>query len=434
MSMGPQYTSCVEPADFSPPNLAIVATLGALVVVGGIAALFSAGIGALIAIAALVNLLRYVLDFMLNGKLICLHRDPSNRCVCSADGGTVCAIGEVADTEAVGEDKNPIADVDNDYAMNVILSPFNMRAFATHNVGVSSEEIPDAVKDANYTIATSPTQPQGDLLDRRLPKPITPQESIPIINPDPLVGKGYFRTMIGLDNGEYHAWTEVIGRDYGWFGIVGPDEQKLWADYVLEPKNAIQHPRRFPVPVLHCEFEGNRIRNMLDAIEAFSLGGKWCKSNWFTRALCTILQTVFAPFALIAVGVAWATADDGSAADALQGGGVINSKDKVIVRGRWAYDGGHNGWSEIHATRIVQKVDYIPSDPKEFDDFREHWCELLSEVPHPDPAGVDPADRPPLTPSQQTIYDNQQRPENQWTLHPEVDGCEPADEGASDLR
>jgi hypothetical protein len=74
VSQGPQYTSCVEAADFSTPSTAIIAALGALIVVGGIAALFSAGIGALIAIASLVQLLRYVLDFMLNGKLICLHR------------------------------------------------------------------------------------------------------------------------------------------------------------------------------------------------------------------------------------------------------------------------------------------------------------------------------------------------------------------------
>jgi hypothetical protein len=101
MSQGPQYTSCVEAADFSPPNTAIIATLGALIVVGGIAAVFSAGIGALIAIAALVQLLRYVLDFMLNGKLICLHRTSAD-CNCGDAGNTICAIGEVADTEGVG--------------------------------------------------------------------------------------------------------------------------------------------------------------------------------------------------------------------------------------------------------------------------------------------------------------------------------------------
>jgi hypothetical protein len=415
MSEGPQYTSCVEAADFQKPSTAILATLGALVVVGGIAALFSAGIRALIAIAALVQLLRYVLDFMLNGKLICLHRTSAD-CNCGDAGNTICAIGEVADTEGVGEDKNPIEDIDNDYAMNVILAPFDMRAFAANNVGTSSAEFSDAVKTKSYDIATTATHPQGDLLKRDVPPPVAADGD--------LKGTGYFRTMIGVDSGEYHAWTEVVGRDYGWFGIVGPDQEKQWSDYVLDPKNAVQHPKRFPVPVLHCEFEGSRIRDMLDAIEAFSFGGKWCKSNWFTRALCTVLQTVFAPLALIAAGIAWAAAKDGDDSDALVGGGHVTNKDWVVVRGRWAYDGGHSGWCEVHATRTVQKVSStdVPTDEAGFRAYQKRWCERLSEVPHVDEPGVHP-----LTPDQQAVADNQRAPEYQWILHPDIDGCEPAD-------
>ena len=166
MSQGPQYTSCVEAVDFKPLSTAILVTLGALIVAGGITALFTFGIGALISIASLVQLLRYVLDFMLNGKLICLHRSSAD-CNCGNAGNTICAIGEVADTEGVGEDKNPIEDVDNDYAMNVILAPFNMREFAATMSELA--RISDAVKDENYNLATEPRMPQGDLLQRQLP-------------------------------------------------------------------------------------------------------------------------------------------------------------------------------------------------------------------------------------------------------------------------
>ena len=137
MSQGPQYTSCVEANDYTPLSTAAIVTLGALVAVGGIAALFSGGIGALISIAALVQLLRYVLNFMLNGKLICLHRSAPD-CNCGDAGNTVCAIGEVADTEGVGQDKNPFEDIDNDYAMNVILAPFDMSQIGIHG-GKNSE-------------------------------------------------------------------------------------------------------------------------------------------------------------------------------------------------------------------------------------------------------------------------------------------------------
>jgi hypothetical protein len=413
MSEGPQYTSCVEAGDFSRPSTAIIATLASLIVVGGLTALFTAGIGALISIAALVQLLRYVLDFMLNGKLICLHRN-SPDCNCGNDGNTICAIGEVSDTEGVGEDKNPIEDVDNDYAMNVILAPFNMRDFKANNVGTSTAEFPSAVRNSNFLIAEA--RPQGDLLHRFIPPPAKAEGEFQ--------GTGYVRTMIGLDSGEYHAWTEIVGRDYGWFGIVGPDQKKQRSDYVLDPKNAVNHPVRFPVPTLHCEFEGTRIRDMLDAIEAFSFGGKWCKSNWFTRALCTVLQSIFAPLALIAVGIAWANADDGTDSSAVEGGGHVSSKDWVVLRGRWAYDGGHSGWAEVHATRTVQKINKydVPTDDAAFRNYQNRWCEKLSEVPHVVDPGVHP-----LTPGQQAVADNQKKPENGWVLHPEVDGCDPGD-------
>jgi len=128
--------------------------------------------------------------------------------------------------------------------------------------------------------------------------------------------------------------------------------------------------------------------------------------------------------ALIAVGIAWAAATDGSDADAIVGGGHVISKDWVVLRGRWAYDGGHSGWSEIHATRIVQKIDKydVPTDVLKFREYQKRWCELLSEMPHVDVNGLKP-----LTPEQQAVADNQNAPENQWVLHPEIDGCDPGD-------
>lgn len=398
MSQGPQYTSCVEANDYTPLSTAAIVTLGVLVAAGGIAALFSGGIGALISIAALVQLLRYVLNFMLNGKLICLHRNAPD-CNCGDAGNTVCAIGEVADTEGVGQDKNPFEDIDNDYAMNVVLAPFDMAQIGIHG-GKNSVPAVDV---------TLPASPQVDLLT-------TPNGKLPV--------NGYRRTMVYQQKDKnYFAWTELVGRDYGWTGLIGPDEQKAYGDYLV--KNAWLDPMRALVPVLHCEFEGSRIRDMLAALEAFSFGGSWCKKNWFFGALCVLLQTLLAPFALIAVAIAWGAASDGDAADALQGGGTISSKEWVVVRGRWTFDSGHDGWNEIHATRIVQKIDRadVPMDPNGFRDYWKRWCTSLSEVPQVIDAGLHP-----LTPEQQAVADNQAQPENQWVMHPEVDGCIPNDD------
>jgi hypothetical protein len=395
MSLGPQYTSCVEPKDFTGLSTALIATLGVLIGVGGIASLFTFGIGALVAIAALVQLLRHVLNFMLNGKLICLHRNVAD-CNCGSTGNTVCAIGEVADTEAVGEDKNPFEDIDNDYAMNLVLAPFDMR-----QVGIKGE--PNSAPNVDVTLAGSP---QVDLLAEQ---PGMPKFA------------GYRRSMVyQLVDSKYQAWSEIVGRDYGWGGIVGPDQQQRYGDYLLA--NAWLQPRRAQVPVFHCEFEGSRINDMLKALEAFSFGGSWCKKNWFFGALCVILQTLFAPFALAAVAIAWAAASDGDPADALIGGGTISAREWVVARGRWVYDGGHDGYNEMHATRVVQKIsrDNVPMDPVGFRNYWKTWCERLSEVPHVLDSGLHP-----LTPEQQAVADNQNKPENQWVLHPEVDGCTP---------
>jgi hypothetical protein len=402
LSEGPQYTSCVESENYVPLSTAIIATLSALIVVGGVAAFFTAGIGAIIAIASLVQLLRYVLDFMLNGKLICLHRS-SKDCNCGVGGNTICAIGEVADTEEVGEDKNPIEDIDNDFAMNVLLAPFDLRKLAL---------LRDP--DRAHAAMTDPSLPQGDLLAR--------QPGVPLEDGKP-VFSGYFRTMVYQQTDDkYFAWTELVGRDYGWTGIFGPDQQQSYGDYLV--KNAWLNPLKASIPALHCEFEGSRIRDMLDALEAFSLGGSWCKKNFFYRFVCAILQTIFAPFALIALAVAWATAKDGKASDALSGGGTISAREWVVLRGRWAYDSGHTGWNEVHATRTVQKIDKadVPVDPAHFRDYWRRWCERLSEVPQVQDPGLRP-----LTPAQQVVADNQAKPEHQWVLHPEVDGCAPAD-------
>ena len=65
---------------------------------------------------------------------------------------------------------------------------------------------------------------------------------------------------------------------------------------------------------------------------------------------------------------------------------------------------------------------HLPFDPARFRDYQKRWCERLSEVPH-----IEDPDLHPLSPEQQTVADNQHAPENQWVLHPEVDGCEPED-------
>lgn len=439
MSEGPQYTSCVQPADFKPIDWGIVGTIGLV----SIATLFS-GVFAAVALAGIVQILRYVLDWMLNGKLICLNRDPSNGCNCGIDYNTVCVIGEIADTEGIGEDKNPVEDVDNDFAVNVMLAPFGALEFwsAYHDftetdtggnkVQVSAREnvlrAATGVKHPMSEAFTPPqpaARPQGDLIRLQAGMPLDKGKFIfggyPFGGSNNPKFEGYFRSMVyHTMSGEYYSWTELFGKDYQTPIVGSPDAGKAFGDYIIKHPDA----KKFEVPVIHCEFEGSRIKDMLAVIEAFSLGGSWCKKNFLFRLVCVVLQSLFAPIILAALAVAWANADDGNPADAMEGGGTIGAKDRIILRGRWAYDGGHAGYNEVHATRVVQKIYNMPQDPKQFESFRQDWCKRMGEIPRVESPGLHP-----LTPAEQATHDNQQKPENQWVIHPDVDGCAPEPAG-----
>lgn len=407
--MGPQHTSCVEPAKFAQPDKVVIGIWAAIAAAGGIAAVLVSPLLIFVSLAAATQALRYVLEWMLHRKLVCLHRDHSaTDCICSGDTTTVCAIGRVIDTEAVGEDKNLVEDVDNDEAINLALYPFRMADFA------ADPPPGKAAHEANLEMASAPGKPQGDLIRPPSPALQGADGELPYV--------AYFRTVVFSQvYGTWKAWTEVVGRDYGYFGIIGPDQAQEWGTY--QKLYSHEKPKLVSVPALHCEFEGARIRDMLDAINAFSFGGSWCKKNWFFGILCAVLQSILASLPLLAALAAWAAAADGKISDAVEGGGTVGPKDDVIVKGRWVYDGGHEGWNEIHATRIVQKVENVPADPASFDGFLKRWCARLADVPHADPPGTRPADAPGAA-----TFDAQARPEHRWVLHPAIDGCAPADD------
>ena len=424
---GPQYTSCVEEGDYKGPSVPYLAALGAVLLFGGVATLFAGAAVSPIVAAVLLEAIRYILDYLVNGKLICLHRNAAlTDCVCGGPGSpTVCAIGEITDTEQVGEDKNPVEDLDDDYAINLALIPFSMPAFAAKGFVDGGKEwrglkrtYSDAFRaylGSLMSIATDPAHPQADLVTRNQSVHGEAAEF------------GYLRTMVIHDNGDYFPWNEIVGRDDGAF-VGSPDTNDPWGDYVFQ--NAIFHPKKFSVPVLHCEFEGSRPADMLDALEGFPFGTSFCKKNFFTKLICKIVAAVLAPVVLALLAAAWLGNTKGSTAPALEGGGTIGPKSRVIVKGRWSYDTGHQGWNEIHAVRTVQQVENVPNDPALFKAFLHAWCDRLAEVPSSSPSRKTP--KPPRDPDDADSADGtrrgQQKPENQWVYHPAIDGCRPDDD------
>ena len=429
--MGPQYTSCVEPKDFDDLNTAYIVVLLAVAAGGGIFAVISAGLGGLIGIAAFLEALRYVLNWLVHGKLICLHRHSNADCLCGgASGQTICAIGEIVDAEDVGEDKLLVEDIDDDYAINLALFPFDMNEFAKQGFvdggrifrgtkRTYSDEFRAYLKSL-MNIATDPARAQADLLTR--------SQSVH----GEAAEFGYLRTMVIQSDHSYLPWTDVVGRDYENIdsALAIFQEDNKWRDYIL--KHAWLRPEKFSAPVLHCEFEGSRTHDLLAVLEGFPFGGSFCKKDWFTRLLCRVVSAILAPAVLAALALAWVQNTAGSTDPALVDGGTIGPKDRVIVRGSWVYDAGHAGWNEIHGVRIVQRVERVPADPVEFKDFLHTWCERLAETPVTEgrppigpflPVGVNKQD----VPAAQATLQAQNQPENQWQFHPSVDGCVPVD-------
>lgn len=385
--MAVENTTCVQPQDYEEPGF----TAEIVVIVGSVVAAIFTGGAALIALGPTAfSVLRKVLEYMLNGKLVCL-------------GGDRCAIGYIAELEPVGYQKSFPDDIDDDYSFNVVLEDASLHSF------VRDCSDPDPKKDAalknqakkeNLKLAAE-NEPQGELVAEQpgMPKPR-----------EPAGGFGHYSG--------YYTWFE--GPDYGKRFIVG-DKQV----HVPFPNKSPGGP--FPVPVLHAECEGNRISNLLDVLDNIPPGlGKLCKVPIIGWLACAIVSAIFLPVVALALAVAWFASEHGDPADV--GAGTVEVGELVVLNGRWCYDAAHGGYNELHPLKTLQKVpdSTVPSGSA-FEEWRNRWCGLTTEPP---PRPAVPGTKPQhMTPPQEAIWESQQRPENDWELHPEIDGCLPTKPG-----
>jgi len=476
MSEGPQYTSCVEKEDFVTVGtyVGVADVLGAIGAILAILAGFPAA-GVILAFAAGAELLRKVAEWLLKHKLICLQ-NVQRRVFDDPDPDRVCVLGAVLDFEKVGEDKSGFEKIDNDFALNLFLAPTPLSEIAgkeladlTHAVEITQQG--DLIQNPDVT-DPNPVDPKA------LPKPLLRKDNGQKFGPMPKGFTGYSRSMMFsaayprlIPKNVYDDPHELVKVDpkfaqmgddaYGQFftevqgNLSGPDGQPLsqddkdaiLADAAADPLgqgrvamlfyqqvNAAFDFQEKKAPSLHCEFEGARIRDVYNVLDFSHVH---CDTSGFFGFLCDALNFLISIFLgipkLIAAAGAWALAKDGKLSDAYDGkGGEIVFGDSIVLRGRWAYDGGHDGYNEIHAVRIVQKTfGPGPLDEAGFKSFHDQWCTELGKVPpggDPPPAGTSstPANgRNPLTPAQQATRDAQARPENRWTYHPAIDGCVP---------
>jgi hypothetical protein len=364
------YTSCVQPDQYQDFDLTPQIMLA---VFGVLAAIFTYGISLIVSVMAGLSALEVVLNWMLNGKLVCL-------------GGDRCAVGTVASFETV-QDKSFPDNVDDDFSINLMLYPFSVETF------IGQASFPTITSDAWAKSASCKLVENSE--------------------------QGVLVTPIS-------TFTDAQkGREAGDISWYAPYDCSLppMQTYILD--NFITQPSgNTSVPVLHCECEGSRIHDLLAFLEGLgSLGSGGGLCSWsflgipIGAVICSLVQTVLLPVTLIGLIAAWFGASDGNPDDARTdpNGGELQIADIIAVTGRWSYDAAHTGWNELHPVKTIQKVD--PVSAAGGGDLAQLWCGLLSSVPPPDGTTAT------MTPAQLETQNAQQQPENQWQLHPVVDGC-----------
>jgi hypothetical protein len=178
---------------------------------------------------------------------------------------------------------------------------------------------------------------------------------------------------------------------------------------------------------LHAEFEGAGVYDlrMATSIALFVAAA--------ALALClldgivgTILAYILAILAFLIglIGGIIGLNDDGSPADVNPALNEIHTNkdngkgaDLLLLMGTWVYDSGHNnsgeGWNEIHPVKFAKKVgtwdgrwpDKWTQDP---DGALKNWEATVKDATSP------------------VTVASLQEPENQWAIHPCIDGCQPA--------
>jgi hypothetical protein len=291
-----------------------------------------------------------------------------DRLVCL--GGDVCAIGFVLTVEPPSE-KSGFDSFDTDYSVNLVLAP-TMIGATQNQVEASS--------------------PQGNLVKE------TP---------------------------------DVAG--YSYLGYSLPFAGNLVSAISSEDPSSPDSLQS--TSCLHAEFEGGGIYDLLQACYAAlalaAVAAAACSIPVFGWIACIILSAAAATVTLF--GAVSALNDTGNPQD-------VNSNissfhcaqtpdaygaDIVVVRGTWVYDSAHQGWNEVHPVKQCQKIGIMmhegwttinvgtDTSPMPYfigDDVGTYvasWCDLMATVTLPGTVA------------------SQQLPENEWTFHPVIDGCQP---------
>lgn len=185
-----------------------------------------------------------------------------------------------------------------------------------------------------------------------------------------------------------------------------------------------QGPAPSGVGTMEVEFEGSGVWDLYNALLAASVPAAIAAATcwipvigWIICLICSLIALAIAAIgALVAQTLSSPTVT-------VSGGSIHPGEDVLFVMGRWILDSAHSGWNELHPVLAAQKVGTVEAaavatgnpwtgtvfaDPARLKSLLDGMCGLTAQA------------QEPLTTS------NQQQPQNQWGIHPSVDGCTPS--------
>jgi hypothetical protein len=382
----PSYTNCATPSQWSPPPYAVMvltALIGAAIG-SGLVILQSwlPGAAAFSAMACIAGI--QFCQWWLNVRLICL-------------GGDRSAIGAIYNLEPPPEAQPDLlafnlVDYDTDYSFNLLLWPFVPKDWLPQSYAGSGS-------DQYSTAAQSKLQADW---------PILP--SVPHV-PWSTVEKQV--TLILAQASMASVNLGFSGQDA--FGSDG------------EPSAPTNPPPPSPLEsfLIHCEIEGAGFSDLQILLTILA-------AVFFTAALVYAIPVIGPVLSWILAALAWLAflfgggacqADTASPPSSGGWGGSFNAYinaanpdslvDLAYVYGRWVYDSGHSpGFNELHPVHFMLKIGCA----KQADLANGNWPSDLATKQ----AGYDAQFAANNAPGAAAA---QAEPQNQWTLHPLLDGC-----------
>lgn len=372
----PSWTKCCNPADYRGLPVGAMVAIGSVgIIMGIVAGLVALPVGVAVALAALCVAAIAFCNWWLDVRLICLGGDRSVV-------GAIYHLEPPVQTDAVWN----IVDADTDFSFNLLLWQF-----------IPQNSLPQSFITNQWT--------PGGFAQLATDWPTLP----PLVPVVPFAGVSEEVNLIVAQQS-----MASLGLGFGGQNIND-------ADKVTDPPGTTQ--QHF---LMHCEIEGPGMHDLLILLEVMAAVFVAAAFVFAIPVVGPILSWILIALALLAflIGGPAVTHDDASPPTNGDWGGTFHPYEKpgnpgglvdlAYVFGRWVYDSLHKGAesNELHPVHYMIKIGCATQSnlsmgiwPTDLGEIQQKYDQQFGVI------------NSPIT------IEIQKQPQNQWTVHPLLDGC-----------